>query len=90
MQLAKLHPEINKEKMLDELLTNQTNVIIKEQKKKITLKKIVYNGEEYYISNDNFIINKKAEKIGYKRKNELIFYFKNNIDLKKNQYKLGE
>ena len=88
-QLAKLHPEINKEQLLNKLIKIDDN-IIKKEKKKIKLKIIKINEKVYFLGPDNFLWNKKAEKIGILRNKKPIFYFENNIDLNNMDFKLGE
>ena len=81
-QLAKLHPEINKELLLNKLIKIDDN-IIKKEKKKIKLKIKIINEEVYFLCPDNFLWNRKAERIGFLRNKKPILYFENNIDLNK-------
>ena len=89
-QLAKLHPEINKEKLLNKLIKFNENNIINTEKKKIKLKIKKINDKTYFLDKDNFLFNKNAERIGFLRNQKPIFYFKNNIDLNNKIFKLGE
>ena len=88
-QLAKLHPEINKEQLLNKLIKIDDN-IIKKEKKKIKLKIITINEKVYFLDSDDFLWNKKAERIGVLKNKKPILYFENNIDLNKIDFKLGE
>ena len=88
-QLAKLHPEINKEQLLNKLIKINDN-IIKKEKKKIKLKIITINEKVYFLDSDDFLWNKKAERIGVLKNKKPILYFENNIDLNKIDFKLGE
>ena len=89
-ELAKLHPEINKEKLLNKLIKLNKNNIINTERKKIKLKITKINDKKYFLDKDNFLYNRNAERIGYLRDKNPIFYFQNNIDLNNKIFKLGE